>query len=65
MGTFIDRVWPGNPTGGTRAERMPCRYRAYLPEPLRELELTLPARMAADLADTGISAPARPVPARS
>lgn len=40
-----------NPTGSTRAERTPCRYRAYIPEQLLDLDLAIPAVMAADLAD--------------
>ena len=51
MGHFIDRVWAGSPTAQTRAERQPCRYRAYLPDPLLGRELLLGASTAADLAD--------------
>ncbi len=28
MGRYVERVWPGNPTGSPRADRN-CRYRAY------------------------------------
>jgi Fic family protein len=51
MGRYVDQVWPGNATGSTRAERTPCRFRAYIPDPLAVLELDLPASVAADLID--------------
>lgn len=51
MGRYIDQVWPGNPTGSTRAERSSCRFRAYVPDPLAALEMNLPASVAADLVD--------------
>lgn len=51
MGRYIEKVWPGNPSGATRAERTPCRYRAYVPPPLVGAEVALPASVAADLVD--------------
>ena len=49
MGRYVDQIWPGNPSGATRAERTPCRYRAYVPGPLAEADVLLPASVAADL----------------
>ncbi len=51
MGRYVERVWGANPSGATRAERTPCRYRAYLPDRLLDTEVTLPAAVAADLVD--------------
>ena len=44
--------WPGLPGGATRAERQPCRYHAYVPDPLVGRPLSLTALRAADIADT-------------
>ena len=51
MGRYVEAVWPGNPSGSTRAERTSCRYRAYVPDRLTTSELSLPASVAADLAE--------------
>lgn len=51
MGRYAEAIWPGNPSGATRAERTPCRYRAYVPDRLTNLDLAIPASVAADLAD--------------
>ena len=51
MGLWEEHTWPGDPSGQTRAQRASCRYRAYVPEPLADLDLTLPAMLAADLVD--------------
>lgn len=51
MGLWEEHIWPGDPTGQTRGQRTPCRYRAYVPEPLADLAVTLPASLAADLVD--------------
>lgn len=51
MGRYADRVWPGNPSGATRAERASCRFRAYVPDPLVGADLELPGSVAADLVD--------------
>ena len=51
MGRYVEQVWPGNPSGATRAERAPCRFRAYVPDPLVGAEVVLPAAVAADLVD--------------
>ena len=51
MGRYIESIWPGNPSGSTRAERTSCRYRAYVPDPLATSELSVPASVAADLGE--------------
>jgi Fic family protein len=51
MGEWEEHTWPGDPSGQTRAQRTPCRYRAYVPEALADLDVTLPASLAADLID--------------
>ena len=51
MANYQERSWPGIANGATRAERRSCGYRAYLPDPLRGRALTLPAEVAADVAD--------------
>jgi Fic family protein len=48
---YEERIWEGNPTGQTRRDRATCPYRAYVPDPLAARTLTLPADLAADLAD--------------
>lgn len=51
MGLWEEHVWPGDPSGQTRAQRTPCRFQAYVPELLNSLDVTLPASLAADLVD--------------
>lgn len=51
MGRWEEHTWPGDPSAQTRAQRTPCRFRAYVPEPLASLNVTLPASLAADLVD--------------
>ncbi len=51
MGRYVERLWEGNPSGATRAERSSCRYRAYVPDPLVGRDVPLPAQVAADLVD--------------
>lgn len=51
MGRFVAAQWPGNPSGATRAERTPCRYEAFIPDRLADLDLSVPGTQAADLAD--------------
>jgi Fic family protein len=48
---YVDRVWEGDPTARTRAERRSCTYRAYVPDPLLGRPLTLSAATAADITD--------------
>lgn len=51
MGSWEKHTWPGDPSGQTRAQRTPCRFRAYVPEALADLDFQLPASVAADLVD--------------
>ncbi len=51
MARYVTRAWPGSPGAATRADRLPCRFRAYLPDPLLDRPLRLPASRAADVAD--------------
>ena len=51
MARYGQLTWQGSPRGQTRRERTPCSYRAYIPDPLAERDLALPADLAADLSD--------------
>ncbi len=51
MGHYVLQLWPGNPTGVTRAERTSCRFSAFVPDPMAGAQWTLPATLAADLVD--------------
>lgn len=51
MAHWEQHTWPGDPAGQTRAQRTPCQYRAYVPDPLATLDLNLPASLAADVVD--------------
>ena len=51
MAEYVDALWPGASNGATRAERRPCAYRAYVPDPLTGRPLTLTAQRSADIAD--------------
>lgn len=51
MARYEELIWQGSPTGQTRRERTSCSYRAYLPDPLAERVLALPADLVADLSD--------------
>ena len=51
MARYEELIWQGSPTGLTRRERTSCPYRAYLPDPLAQRVLALPADLVADLSD--------------
>ncbi|MER6173657.1 Fic family protein [Streptosporangium sp. NPDC001681] len=51
MAEYIAMSWPGTPGGATRAERQPCHYKAYVPDPLLGRPLNLTAQRAADVSD--------------
>ena len=51
MARYEELIWEGSPTGQTRRERTPCSYRVYIPDPLAERVLALPADLVADLSD--------------
>ncbi len=42
-------AWAPDPTGQTRSARQGGRYMAFVPDPIAELELSLPAELATDL----------------
>jgi Fic family protein len=48
---YVALSWPGTQNGATRAERLPCPYRAYVPDPLVNRPLALTAQRAADVSD--------------
>jgi len=49
---LIERVWEGNPGYGlSRRDRRSCRYEAYLPDPIGELQISLDGDVAADVAE--------------
>ncbi|MEU4829775.1 Fic family protein [Streptosporangium sp. NPDC023615] len=51
MAEYIDASWPGLSNGATRAERRPCDYRAYVPDPLVGRPLRLSGQRSADIGD--------------
>jgi Fic family protein len=52
LGRTIEAVWEGVYGLGTpRALRRPCRYASYVPDRMREIELSLPPDVAADVSD--------------
>ncbi|MET7999890.1 Fic family protein [Nonomuraea glycinis] len=51
MAEYVALSWPGTQNGATRAERLPCPYRAYVPDPLVGRPFTLTAQRAADVSD--------------
>lgn len=51
MARLVERVWTPRFAGMSRREREGCRYHAYVPDPLEGWGLTLPADLAADMAD--------------
>lgn len=51
MPEVVKSLWPGNPAGVTRAARQPCRFEAFVPDPLVGQELVVSAQLAADLVD--------------
>lgn len=51
MARLVERMWNPRFQGASRQEREGCRYYAYIPDPLAGWELTLPADLAADVAD--------------
>lgn len=51
MADYVTHNWPGVSEAATRAERRPCQYRAYTPDPLIGRPLLLNAHRAADVSD--------------
>lgn len=51
MPKVVKGLWPGNPAGVTRAARQPCRFEAFVPDPLAGQDISISAQLAADLVD--------------
>ena len=51
MPKVVKDLWPGNPAGATRAARQPCRFEAFVPDPLTGQDIAISAQLAADLVD--------------
>lgn len=51
MPKVVKGLWPGNPAGATRAARQPCRFEAFVPDPLDGQDIAISAQLAADLVD--------------
>jgi hypothetical protein len=51
MAELLRKRWEPRFQGMTRRDRQGCDYDAYLPDPLADWNLTLPADVAADIAD--------------
>lgn len=51
MGELSRRHWSASFDGMSRRDRRGCDYDSYLPDPLEEWDLALPADLAADLSD--------------
>ncbi|MDO8307493.1 MAG: Fic family protein [Actinomycetota bacterium] len=51
MPKLVNCLWPGSPSGSTRAVRQPCRFQAYVPDLLAGLDMAISAQLAADLVD--------------
>lgn len=50
-GRYFEQLWPGNPAGQSRAERMPGRFEAYVPDPIAEYEPELTGSISRLLSD--------------
>lgn len=50
-GHYVKQLWPGNPAGQGRAERMPGRFDAYVPDPIFGYEPELTGSIAGLLSD--------------
>lgn len=50
-GRYIERIWPGNPAGQTRAERSPGRFKAFVPDPIAAYEPQLTGVLSQLLSD--------------
>lgn len=50
-GHYVKQLWPGNPAGQGRAERMPGRFDAYIPDPISAYEPELTGSISGLLSD--------------
>ena len=52
MAPLLAAIWPASAgLGRLRAQRRPCRYEAYVPDSIEDLELALPSDVDADISD--------------
>jgi Fic family protein len=51
MAHYEERLWPGDPSGQTRKDREPFRYRAYVPDPIAEAEFPASGPLAQAISD--------------
>lgn len=51
MSKVVARTWRGSDVGLSRRDRQPCRYEAYVPDPLIGREFTFEGTVAADVSD--------------
>jgi Fic family protein len=51
MAEYLKSRWEARYEGGPRRDRQGCDYEAYLPDPLKGWNLSLPSDLAADIAD--------------
>lgn len=51
MATLLRATWPANPSAGRKADRLPCRYDAYLPDLVGALPVVLSAETLAAVSD--------------
>src|SRR6476620_1333746 len=50
-GHYVKQLWPGNTAGQGRAERMPGRFDAYIPDPISAYEPELTGSISGLLSD--------------
>jgi Fic family protein len=51
MAHYEERLWPGDPSGQTRKDREPFRYRAYVPDPIADGEFPASGPLAQAISD--------------
>jgi Fic family protein len=52
LSTRVEAIWPGQPDAyGPRRYRSPCRYSAYVPDPLGAIPVSMSGEQAADVGD--------------
>jgi Fic family protein len=58
VGRLVGATWPADPDAQRRADRLPCAYEAFVPDPVGDLRVLLSADTAATVADAerGIAA---------
>lgn len=54
-GHYVSQTWSGNPAGQSRADRMPTRFEAYVPDPIADFEPELSGGVLGLLSDADAS----------